>query len=126
MKLSKDVIQNIERFQKMSETFRKEMGFRSLKEVFLKEKNAEDRMKIVKANGIKEIFEICGGNVIEKKYNYELIALDLGDKGYRPYLKMINPSTGEFHIEGVHPSCKTVQEALDWRNQTSLEPKILT
>jgi hypothetical protein len=117
---------DIERFQKLSDEFRKEMGLRSLKEVFLSETNAEDRMKIVKVNGIKKIYEICDAQVVDKKGNYELINLDLGKKEYRPYLKMVNPSTGEYHIEGIHPDCKTVDAAIEWRNGTSAEPSILT
>lgn len=31
------------------------------------------------------------------------------------YLKMKNPSTGEYHIEGVPPSINTCKEALSWR-----------
>ena len=29
---------------------------------------------------------------------------------------MINPSIGIHHIEGVHPDCKTIQQALNFRN----------
>jgi len=33
-----------------------------------------------------------------------------------PFLLMDNPSvTGVKHLEGVHPSCKTVQDAINWR-----------
>jgi len=42
------------------------------------------------------------------------------------YLKMRNPSTNELCIEGIHPNCKTVNEALEFRNETSLVPKVLT
>jgi len=31
------------------------------------------------------------------------------------YLRMRNPSTGEIHIEAVHPSCRNCREALNWR-----------
>jgi hypothetical protein len=45
------------------------------------------------------------------------LSIDLGDGRYRPYLKMINPSLGVVHVEGVHPDCKTVEEAICFRNQ---------
>jgi hypothetical protein len=54
------------------------------------------------------------------------LLLNLGDGRNRPYLKMINPSIGTYHIEGVHPECKTVKEALIWRNQSEETPAVLT
>ncbi len=62
---------------------------------------------------------------------YDLILLDLGDNRERPYLKMLNPSTETYHIEGVPPVCKTVKSALMWRNKMLdssdfVEPQILT
>jgi hypothetical protein len=54
--------------------------------------------------------------------------VDYDDRGERPHLKMKNPSMDLWHIEGVHPDCKTVKEALAWRNgtKTFIEPKALT
>lgn len=34
---------------------------------------------------------------------------------YAPHLKMKNQTTGIWHVEGVHPDCRTVQEASDFR-----------
>ena len=39
---------------------------------------------------------------------------------------MKNPSTGDYHIEGVDPSCYTVAKALEWRNDTEVPPSVLT
>jgi hypothetical protein len=41
---------------------------------------------------------------------------------------MLNPSIGAIHIEGVHPSCRTVEQALSWRNGLKQyeEPQELT
>lgn len=42
---------------------------------------------------------------------------------------MKNPSLEEtWHFEGVHPNCKTVDEALAWRNGLDefKEPEVLT
>jgi|3_EtaG_2_1085321.scaffolds.fasta_scaffold12633_4 hypothetical protein len=33
---------------------------------------------------------------------------------------------GVWHVEGVHPDCKTVKQALEWRNGTEETPEVLT
>lgn len=48
---------------------------------------------------------------------YKLILLDLGDRQRYPYLHMVNPSTGEIHLEGMHPQDRTVADALIRRNR---------
>jgi hypothetical protein len=116
----------------------------------LTEKNAEVRAQIVKKIGIKKVLSNLDAKSVEKKRieelsedkqkyltstikgnsfrEYELLNLDVIDGTYRPYLKMLNPSTGEWHVEGVHPSCMTVEEALAWRDDetTYVSPKVLT
>ena len=67
-----------------------------------------------------------GAKVADRQGDYELLLLDLGDKRNRPYLKMLNPSIGTWHVEGVHPDCATVEQALNWRNQTDVKPEVLT
>jgi hypothetical protein len=120
----------IEKFQKLSPETREKLGLKSLKDVFLTETNAENRMKIVKVNGIKAIYDACGATSVEvgagEEDGYELITLNMGDNRHRPYLKMVNPSTQEIHIEGVHPDCKTIKAALEWRNKTPDKPVELT
>jgi len=39
---------------------------------------------------------------------------------------MRNPSIGIFHVEGVDPSCDTVEKALNYRNGTDERPLVLT
>jgi hypothetical protein len=34
---------------------------------------------------------------------------------YAPHLWMKNLTTGVYHLEGVHPNCKTLPEALRFR-----------
>jgi len=92
----------------------------------LKEKNAEVRREIVRKVGIDLICQRLNAKIMDKKDNYELINLDLGDDSYRPYLKMLNPSIGVWHVEGVHPNCRTVEDALNFRNGTLEKPIILT
>ncbi len=50
-----------------------------------------------------------------------MLVLDLGDGRTRPYLKMLNPSIGVWHVEGVAPAVRTVQEALNFRNGLTAE-----
>ena len=84
---------------------------------FKKETNAEVRAQFVRKYGIERMRSL--GKVVDKqdRHDYELI--DMGDifesVEYAPYLKMVNPSTGTVHMEGVHPDCRTVEQALNWR-----------
>ena len=56
--------------------------------------------------------------ILDTEGTYELIGINFAEEVYpeRIYLKMINPSVNDIHIEAVHPDCKTVKEALMWRN----------
>lgn len=92
----------------------------------LTEKNAEVRREIVRKIGVEKLCRDLGAKVIDMKDNYELLELNLGDARMRPYLKMINPSIGTYHIEGVSPECKTVDQALEFRNGRVGRPVILT
>ena len=96
--------------------------------IILKEKNAEVRREIVRKIGIERICTELNAKCIDKSTDgmYELLILDLGDGRRRPYLKMKNPSIGIFHIEGVHPDCKTVKDSLNFRNGTVENPAVLT
>jgi len=93
--------------------------------LILSTSNAEVRREIVRKIGIEKIVKDLNAVVVDKKDEYELLMLDLGDDRKRPYLKMKNPSIGTYHIEGVHPDCKTVEEALNFRNQNKI-PETLT
>ncbi|HPN31111.1 MAG TPA: hypothetical protein PKY81_09145 [bacterium] len=94
--------------------------------LILKVKNSEVRREIVRKIGIERLCNDLNAACIDKYENYELLLLDIGDSRRMPYLKMINPSINAIHIEGVHPDCKNVKEALAWRNGTDLQPKVLT
>jgi len=93
--------------------------------ILIKTANAEVRREIVRKIGIERVCKALDAKVIDRKGDYELLLLDLGDGRRRPYLKMRNPSLGVYHIEGVHPDCSTVVEALRWRNGSELEPEVL-
>jgi hypothetical protein len=82
----------------------------------LKIENADQRREFVRLVGIERICYSLGAVVVDKEGDYELLNLDLGDGRQRPYLKMLNPSIGTWHVEGVPPGTTTVGEALAFRN----------
>lgn len=82
----------------------------------LRTRNAEIRREIIRRIGIERICFDLKAQIIDKQDEYELVLLDLKDGRVRPFLKMHNPSVPEiWHIEGVHPAIKTVQDALNYR-----------
>ena len=75
------------------------------------------------------MLEVFGPQVVEKPNDnvYELLTVDLGgNTGVWPYLKMLNPSIGCWHMECVGKDCKTIEEALKFRNGIDGLPVILT
>jgi hypothetical protein len=94
--------------------------------LLLRERNVEVRREIVRKIGIERIMSELNIEILDERNGYQLLIPDLRDGGKRPYLKMLNPSEGTWHIEGVHPDCRTVPEALEWRNNDNLETEILT
>jgi hypothetical protein len=88
--------------------------------------NADVRREFIRKIGIDRVCYSLKAQCVDQYGNYELLLLDLGDRRRRPYLKMLNPSIGTWHVEGVAPSCTTVLEALAWRNGTDQPPAKLT
>ena len=84
------------------------------------EKNAEVRREIVRKIGMERIILKCGATTLDKDGDYELLEFDIGDNRKRPYLKMRNPSIATWHIEGVAPGTKTVEEALHFRKPVKM------
>lgn len=89
-------------------------------------KNAEVRREFVRKVGIDRICHTLASETLDKSGDYELLILDLQDGRKRPYLKMLNPSIGTWHVEGVDPECRTVQDALNFRNGRKDNPIVLT
>ena len=87
-------------------------------EMILMEKNVEIRRELLRKVGIERAMESLPNRLLDKDGNYELYSIDLSEeiKDAR-YLKMVNPSIGVFHLEGVDPKISTVKDALIWRNQ---------
>ena len=91
-------------------------------EQIAKETNVQVRQVMVERVGIERVCQMFQAQCVDKRGDYELLALNLGDGRIRPYLKMLNPSMpGIYHVEGVAPNITTVQEALNWRNGFSLD-----
>jgi hypothetical protein len=97
----------------------------------LTETNVEIRRELLRKIGIERFLAVAKHKVLDKRDNYELLSIELTPeiKDAR-YLKMINPSIGVFHVEGVHPTCNTVQHAINWRAHEDInkewKPEILT
>lgn len=79
-------------------------------------RNADIRREIIRILGIERICFALNAKTIDVMGEYSLILLDLKDGRRRPFLKMHNPSVPElWHVEGVHPIIKTVQDGLNYR-----------
>ena len=95
--------------------------------MFAKLDNAEVRREFVRKIGIERIAHALGGKTLDTQGTYSLIEIDLGgETGKWPYLKMLNPSIGVWHLECVDRTCRTVDAALNFRNQTTIRPEVLT
>jgi len=103
--------------QWLAETKDTELDPRKIIEI----QNAEIRREFIRKVGIERIEYKLSSKTIEQDRVYALIDLTL-DKGRTwRYLKMQNPSIGTYHIEGVPMGCKTIQDALNFRNNLSPE-----
>ncbi|MBF0320292.1 MAG: hypothetical protein HQL01_10880 [Nitrospirae bacterium] len=70
--------------------------------MILKERNAEVRKEIVRKIGIERVMKSFNTRVLDKWEDYELLSLNLAEiSTFGVYLKMVNPSTGTYHIERV-------------------------
>lgn len=80
-------------------------------------KNAEIRRLIIsKVGGIGQGLKDLNATTLDTRGDYKLLLVDLRDGRECKYLSMKNPSVaGAEHIEGIHPACKTVQDALNFR-----------
>ena len=100
--------------------------------ILAKVRNAEVRREIVNKIGIERVCNELNAIVVESGIDHndmpcELLTLDIGDGRRRPYVKLRNPSVhGIYHIEGVHPGCRTLEEVWRFRNGSNEVPIILT
>jgi hypothetical protein len=96
--------------------------------MILKERNVEIRREIVRKIGIERVIKSFDTKLLDTWEAYELLLLDLPEiNTFGVYLKMLNPSTGTYHIEGVPPDILTCRQALSWRiGGRDWEPSQLT
>jgi ankyrin repeat protein len=94
---------------------------------FAEFKNAEARREFVRRVGIERLVQALGAETLDHHDDYELLLVDLGgETGKVPFLKMLNPSVGVWHLEAVPKDIDTVKAALAWRNQSDFAPEQLT
>lgn len=83
-------------------------------------KNVEQRAETIKKVGINRLFTALNPEQLDTAtvngLPYQLYRVSIGYPVPRIYLKMNNPSIEGVHIEAVHPDCKTVMQALSYRN----------
>lgn len=90
---------------------------------YSKIENADVRTEFVRKFGVERMMESYGKkldtfeNYNEKwwtKSEYELWDMNAIFEGvsYAPHLKMKNATTGVWHVEAVHPSCQTLEDAI--------------
>jgi hypothetical protein len=94
-------------------------------------RNAEQRAAVIRRVGVTRMFSHLPSKELDRRTDYRLLEVEVG-ASFRIYLQMINPSVeGHVHIEAVHPDCRTVEQALSWRNFGSVTlpwsaPQVLT
>ena len=100
-----------------------------VEEIF-KEENTEVRRELIRKVGIERFIQKAGAKVLDKKGDYGVLSIRLSDEvPDARYLKMLNPSIGVWHVEGVEAECNTVEKAINWRAgniKDKWEPAILT
>tara|TARA_R110002012_G_scaffold124477_1_gene275613 strand:- start:246 stop:1265 length:1020 start_codon:yes stop_codon:yes gene_type:complete len=119
-----------------------DLEFVPISDVF-KHRNSDRRRRLIAHFGIEQVLSPYNQNVMDKDTingnSYELVQItiplaneswengvrEVSDDKLCTYLKMINPSTGEYHLEGVatkddnswdHIADLTVKSALAWRD----------
>ena len=97
----------------------------------LAEPNVEVRRELIRKMGIDRLVDELPHKIMDKQDNYELLSVSLSDEvPDARYLKMINPSIGVFHVEGVEGD--TVEQALAFRARSIIDsgdtwnPSVLT
>jgi hypothetical protein len=80
-------------------------------------RGAEVQREFVRKVGMERMCAALGVTTLDRRGGYELLAVNLGrPTGAWPYLRMVNPSTGDMHLEPVARECASVEQALNFRN----------
>jgi hypothetical protein len=86
----------------------------------LKVSNNEQRTAVMRRIGVDRLIQKIGAKSLDTWGDYTLLEIKLNDRVCR-YLKMLNPSVGIWHVEGVPVDCKTVEDALHSRKPNVLK-----
>lgn len=80
--------------------------------------NVDLRRELIRRKGIEQFIDSMFHRVLDVQGNYTLLEVLLGDntRSACKFLKMLNPSIGCWHVEGVDNAVQTVEQALLWRN----------
>jgi hypothetical protein len=86
--------------------------------------NVDVRREFVRKIGVERMVHKLGAKTLDTSGEYVLLQVDL-KTGTRPriYLKMHNPSIDAWHVEPVHPTCRTVQQAINYRRFGTVQPE---
>ena len=100
--------------------------------------NADVRREFVRKVGYDRLYYKLGGKQLDKKeiaifngremfmHRYEVLQLNVGNGRKWNVLKMINPSLSAndnevYHIEGLPPTCDTVEKAINFRKPEKMK-----
>lgn len=79
------------------------------------------RREAMRRMGLDRLFNKLDKKTVHEDKGYELVDLKLSEEYTGRFLKMSNPSIEAVHVEGVPNDCKTVDEALAFRNKQILD-----
>jgi hypothetical protein len=85
-------------------------------EEVLKETNADIRRELIRKVGVERMLAKLPNQSLDKRDTYEVLRIDFPGLSDTRYLRMLNPSIGVWHLEGLPQECDTVEKALNWRN----------
>jgi hypothetical protein len=101
-------------------------------EFFTKEKNADVKAEFIRKYGIDRMVSL--GKKIDSwknyksnhwwaKSEYELFDMSpiFTSVRFAPHILMRNQTTKTYHLEGVAPECKTLEQAIEWRENIKHE-----
>lgn len=95
--------------------------------------NVDQRMAGIRKIGIANVKDKLNVKIIDYDGDYELWTIEVQGRRIGPYLKMVGPTSGEDHVEGVgelgmvDPKITTVRDALVFRGGLdSYEPPMFT
>jgi hypothetical protein len=90
----------------------------------LTQNNVEVRRELLRKVGIERFLNVAPHRVLDTRNDYALLSVELTPEiRDARFLKMLNPSIGVWHVEGVAPECETVQHALNYRAGLPLADK---